>query len=140
MVVNHGAVTSHTELDLHKTSLSVNTTGDALIQHRMVVNHDVVTSHTELDLHKTSLPVKSTGDALIQHRMVVNHGAVTSHTELDLHQVPLLNEQGRVVAGYAYYMSLAFANSAAWKQTEIFSFINTKGLSMEASAHAARVP
>ena len=41
----------------------------------------------------------------VQHRMVIDFSVVNSHTEPDPYPVPLLHEQGLVLAGNACYMS-----------------------------------
>ena len=72
-------------------------------------------------------------DGPVKHRIVIDYSVVNSHTEPDPYPVPMLNEQGLVLAGYPYYMSLAIYK-IFWQiplhedSKEMFTFITPKGL------------
>ena len=46
------------------------------------------------------------GDISVTCRLVIDYSAVNAYIELYLHPVPLLQEQGAVLAGYPFPMSL----------------------------------
>ena len=56
------------------------------------------------------IPVESAGKLAdnkeVLHCMVIDYSVVNSHTAPDPYPVPLLHEQGLVLAGCPYYMSL----------------------------------
>ena len=67
------------------------------------------------------------------HRWVINYSVVNSHTEPDPYPEPLLNEQGLILAGYPYYMSLDICKGF-WQiplhedSQDMFTFITPEGL------------
>lgn len=82
-------------------------------------------------------PVRSAGDSAgdkqVKYRLVIDYSVVNSHTEPDPYPVPLLDEQGLVLAGYPYYMSLDIYKGF-WQiplhegSQDIFTFITQEGL------------